>query len=228
VQNFLGTIWRQSRCFIPWPLYKRILLHNTSNPYKPVNDKLQAIFVHVPKNAGISIEETVFGEKVGHHYAVTYRAHSESKFRSYFTFSFVRNPYDRFVSAYFFLKAGGRNSDDRKWSDAHLNMFDDVNSFASALAEPPFRKEILKKPHFRPQYKFLCDLKLRPILDYIGRFENLEEDFSVITKRLQLNACLPHYNKSDHTNYQQLLNPASKTLLRKLYAPDVSIFGYSP
>ena len=72
-------------------------------------DQHRCIFVHVPKCAGVSISRSLFGSLVGTHIAMKsfQLIYTEEEFARYFKFAFVRNPWDRLVSAYRFLKRGG-------------------------------------------------------------------------------------------------------------------------
>ena len=100
---------------------KRIYIKNkTDNPYQDINDKYKIIFIHIPKNAGISIEEALFDKKIGHKSILQFESHNLKKYHEYFKFTVVRNPYDRLVSAFHFLKKGGRNPVDKAWSDNNL------------------------------------------------------------------------------------------------------------
>lgn len=78
--------------------------------FKDFHDKYKCIFIHVPKVAGSSIERVIYQTDkwlVGHVKASDYMKFDKDKFDSYFSFGFVRNPYDRVVSAYHYLKKGG-------------------------------------------------------------------------------------------------------------------------
>ena len=77
-----------------------------------ISDKHKCIFIHVPKAAGSSVETSeIFedqriktGEYVGGHTtALEYRETYPGKFKNYFKFAFVRNPYSRLVSAFSYL-----------------------------------------------------------------------------------------------------------------------------
>ena len=60
------------------------------------HSKYDVLFVHVPKTAGTSMEHAPFIEGDGH---MPFWAVPAECQRARFSFAFVRNPYDRFVSA---------------------------------------------------------------------------------------------------------------------------------
>ncbi|HTL74630.1 MAG TPA: sulfotransferase family 2 domain-containing protein, partial [bacterium] len=78
-------------------------------------DQHRCIFVHVPKCAGISLVKSLFGDfDCGHTNLRRYQImFAPAEFNGYFKFTIVRNPFDRVVSAFLFLKKGGVNEKDR-------------------------------------------------------------------------------------------------------------------
>ena len=64
------------------------------------NDELETIFVHIPKAAGTSLSVPAWNRGNGHKTVADFEHQLGSKFLSQFVWAFVRNPYDRIVSAY--------------------------------------------------------------------------------------------------------------------------------
>ena len=48
----------------------------------------------------------------------------------------------------------------------------------------------------------LCDRQGKLLVDYVGRFETLRDEFDFITRKLGLNADLGHVNSSKHRDYR--------------------------
>lgn len=215
------------RSFVPSPLLKKILVKKgIRSPFKDINDKYRTIFIHIPKCAGISIEDALFNKKIGHSYLWHYQVFDKERFNKYFKFTFVRNPWDRLVSAYFFMKKGGRNPFDKKWAEQHLSDINSFQEFVEKLNNKNFRRVVLAEQHFRPQYKYVCDYKENILTDFTGRLENIEKDFDYVSKRLGINAKLPHFNKSKKGNYKNYYNYRMKQIVANIYKKDIKLFNY--
>ena len=64
-------------------------------------DEYKCIFVHVPRTGGVAIAKSLFGNLGGSHISISlYRKVFSDVFDGYYKFTFVRNPWDRLVSAY--------------------------------------------------------------------------------------------------------------------------------
>ena len=128
------------------------------------------IFVHIPKTGGSSVLETLFPELVGKW--GSYRSHflpaeyPARLWQRYFTFCFLRNPWDRMVSLYHY------------WCDGqYLDLGKRELSFREFCHS--YRKVLVYKGkpniHARPQVSFVRR-DSKPI-KFCGRYENLQQDF---------------------------------------------------
>lgn len=130
----------------------------------------KTLFIHVPKTAGTSVQRSLFGrEVVGHQTFRQYElALSQRQLTSLFKFAFVRNPWDRLVSAWAFLHDGGYNHWDRDWAEKNLAPFPDFASFVLQHISP----ERVENDywHFRPQVYYLRNGRGQVTLDFLGRF----------------------------------------------------------
>src|SRR5258707_7699115 len=91
--------------------------------YSYFADEFRCIFIHIPKTAGTSLSQALFGRHSRHIPYIEYEKGNPRKFRQYFKFTFVRNPWDRLVSTYFFLKQGGLAPADPRWADQQLRAY---------------------------------------------------------------------------------------------------------
>ena len=183
-----------------------------------INDDSKFIFVHIDKTAGSSItallnngkEETKYK-----HQKSCEMINQENK--NYFKFCFVRNPYERAVSKYFHdLKISNPN---KPGSVKNCNNFN----------------EWILKHNYRinkglpTQYSYVYDNCGNILLDYIGRFENLENDFKYIKEKLSIKKVLGHRNKNTierDSDYMKYYTSESIKIVNKVYEKDFKYFNY--
>lgn len=189
---------------------------------------VESVFIHIPKVAGTSIEAALYGTfgKVGHRTAFERRRLDPIGFDRSFRFAFVRNPYDRFVSAYTYMRKGGRNKFDKEWAERNLAQFKDFDSFVFALRQPNIREAILRWMHFRPQHEFLYDAEGKILVDFVGRYETLDADFQVVSERLEMPVSLPRLNEVERDNRNEYYSDATRSIIHSLYARDFELFRY--
>lgn len=196
-------------------------------------DKTQTIFIHIPKAGGISVIKSLYGEQadgIGHRtYLHFMNVYGKYNFDRYFKFTFVRNPFDRLLSAYQFLKKGGMDSNDERFQREVLSHYDTFEHFVMGCLN---EKNILNQDiwiHFYPQYKFLCDENDNILVDFVGRFECFSEDYDTIRNRVPGASELKHLNKTKDkkiTSYREVYTPEMKEKVKRLYKKDLELFGY--
>jgi hypothetical protein len=193
---------------------------------KPFDDH-QAIFIHVPKNAGQSVRNSLFENlQPGHINVYTYQLiYPKSLFESYYKFAFTRNPWDRLVSAYMFMKGGGAHEKDRKWAEKNLVQYSEFETF---VRDGLPRKKIQEWPHFKPQVLFLKGQNGKIKLDFIGRFETIQDDFEQVRKHLGISRELQHINKttSKRDPYRSYYSEETREIAANVYREDITAFGY--
>jgi len=218
------------------------------------------LFVHIPKTAGQSIEQFFMDrldldwdrdreslllqsnddpargtEKLAHLSASEYVdcGHvSRQDFTRFFKFSFVRNPWSRILSEY------------RYRNYFHHRSFRDfvLNKLPSPGWDDKYR-------HVMPQYDMLHDRQGNLLVDFVGRFESLQQDFDQVCQRLDISRSeLPHRNRSDKKSrdlkrqVRNLLYMHGENQLRRMqdfyddetrkavaeyYRKDIEAFGYN-
>ena len=135
-----------------------------------------------------------------------------SKLDSIYKFTIVRKPWDRVVSAFSYLKAR-RRLDFRSMSFEHF-VLKVLSKHGPAL-----------DAHFAPQYsKSFHDGE--QFVDFIGRLENIKNDWSVIAKQISAPPAIPHVNKSKHDNYTSYYDETTRQVVGEIYKDDVEAFGY--
>ena len=197
---------------------------------KPFNETTGSVFVHIPKVAGSSIEKALYGTRgaVGHRSAMEWMLNDTVRFKRSYTFAFCRHPLDRFVSAYTYLREGGRNRFDAAWAEAHILPYPSFRAFVLALKSDDTHKEaVLGWMHFRPQHTFVCDANLNLLVDFVGRYESLADDFGHIAWRLGINVSLPHENATpQRERYESYYDEETRAIVSDLYRSDFVRFGY--
>lgn len=134
-----------------------------------------------------------------------------SVFEGFFKFSFVRNPWDWQVSLYHYILDHPENHGHE--ATKALGSF---RNFVFSRMESSFT-----------QTGCLVDEKGALLVDFIGRFENLESDFSEVCRRIGVSAGLPHTNKSARTGYRDYYDAETRDLTARLYTADIQRFGYT-
>jgi hypothetical protein len=182
----------------------------------------RAIFVHIPKTAGSSVAQALSGGS-GHVPYFEYERVNPRKFKQFFKFAFVRNPWDRLVSTYFFLKNGGVNEMDRRFAAENLSGYDTFAAFVEGWLSA---ENVWSWVHFKPQHYFICDADLRVRMDFVGRMESIDRDFSTICERLGVAAELKWTNRGDHGPYREYYTHDLRERVAAVYADDIASFGY--
>jgi hypothetical protein len=77
------------------------------------------------------------------------------------------------------------------------------------------------------QKDFVTDSEGTMIVDFVGRYENLSKDFLQVCNVLNINASLPHINKSSHRNYRSYYSAETRSLVEENFSADIELFGYT-
>lgn len=192
-----------------------------------ISYKYKFIFVHIPKTAGTSIASALQpylgpdDELVTHTSILDIVNEYNVNLDDFFKFSFVRNPWDRLVSSYFYFS----KKPSKRGAYPSGKEFKTWDDFIERLDELPTSKEAIS---VHPQHWWLMDEYGNMMMDYIARFENLEDEFRVLCKkfnipRLNLNI----FKMSDHGLCSSYYNDETKEKIAKLYQKDIELFDYS-
>lgn len=156
----------------------------------------------------------------GHSSAKQLRNRHRKVFNSYFKFAFVRNPWDKALSFYYYNAR--RNWDRYPFSKKNAP---DFNSFIKDWYIKGTRRGFHHLSH-SPCLDWISD-KNGVIVDFVGKFENLQEDFNSIFDAIGLPPTdLPKKNRSVHEHYSNYYNQESIDIIAKMYNKDVEYFNY--
>ncbi|MDT8878311.1 sulfotransferase family 2 domain-containing protein [Halomonas saccharevitans] len=185
------------------------------------------LFLHIPKCAGVSVNNALYSSLGAGHTDLDriLVGLGPLEFTNVFKFSIVRNPWDRLVSAYFFLKNGGFGQRDKEFFDSHLSHY---KSFDHFVRDWLSEENVMRWNHFIPQHKFLSIVGGVVDLNYLCFFESLEEDFSNIydAKQWERFKGLSMDNKSSHKDYRIYYTDETIKAVESVYKEDVELFGY--
>lgn len=197
------------------------------SPFSQEEVKARLIFVHIPKTAGNTVTQAVFGTTGRGHFKLReYHASNPSAYNQYFKFAFTRNPWDRLVSAFHYLKQGGMSSRDKIFANEFLSNLQFDEFVLRLQADESFRRQVMSWIHFIPQVDFLM-VKGVNGADFVGKAENLEKDLSVIGELLDRELHVESFNTSVRRPYREYyLNGEMVDIVGDLYKDDVDTFGY--
>lgn len=150
------------------------------------------------------------------------------QYDDYFKFTFVRNPWDRLVSCYC-DKIMGKN---HKRHDIGSAAFPEIrkgmpfDEFVRVVHAIPDKEA---DSHFRSQHVSLFGPDGRVMVDFVGRFENLREDFAHVSREIGVPEIqLPHILRSEREpGYRTFYDEDTAVLVGERYEKDVELFGYT-
>jgi hypothetical protein len=152
-------------------------------------------------------------------------------YRHYFKFAFVRNPWDRLFSCYSQkLAPGGQGLGRERYAGQRLRVGMSFSDFVEAVCQIPDEEA---DPHFRSQYLTVCGNRRRGriLANFVGRFENLEEEFAFVVDKIGANGIelrLPHLlSSNDSHSYRDFYDRRLARLVGERYQRDTEIFCYS-
>lgn len=204
----------------------------------------QFLFIHVPKAAGTSITECLrplahdprdylvnrllerCGVRVNlwigpyrwrrfrkHHTGEVVQRHLPNDvYQRLFKFAFVRNPWDWLVSYYHYHL---------QCTTHHRHEYvRQLGSFAEFIRWRIRRGRPL-------QVDFVVDRQGRTLVDYIGRFETLYDDFQTICSHLDISCELPWLKRSQRNDYRSYYDDDTAALVAEHCCRDIEAFDYT-
>ncbi len=189
--------------------------------------RYKCIFIHIPKTAGVSVSASLLGKGIANMPALYYKVlFGKKDFNNYFKFSFVRNPFTRLISVYEFLQSGGGGPLDEKI----VSIIQPYKCFKDFVMQYLNQKTIKTHRYFRPQYYFICDSNNKLMINFWGRFEELEKDYEFIRTKIGTGEPLKKLNVTKSKKLSQEEYYSNSKIIQKvisLYNKDFELFGYS-
>jgi len=219
------------------PLWSRKLAVKLSGKDTGVSDEVKhriselgCIFIHIPKCAGNSVQQGLFGDVVfGHQTIRQYQvALSASEYRNAWKFTVTRNPWKRIASAWRYMKKGGGNDRDKVFFETTLSAYKTFDDFVNKWLVHQ-NLELCGCAHFKPQMHYISQFGGSLSMDFIGKLSRLQDDYAEMRERLG-GGELGFYNQTEDEpfDYEQLYaNKETYDNIAKIYADDIEILGYS-
>lgn len=132
----------------------------------------------------------------------------------YYSFAFVRNPFDWLTSLYFYIRQ----------SPSHLH-----HAKANSFDFSDWLQWYIHEHGFQRQSKYVADENGVVLVNKLGRFERLEDDLEEISLKLGI-----PFEKVQHKNasrqkkrdFRSYYSDADRELVEQKYATDLNLFGY--
>jgi hypothetical protein len=131
-------------------------------------------------------------------------------YKDIYMFAFVRNPWDRLLSLYFYRKERSHRQR-RRWQ---AEKYD-------------FPEWAIRCWHGSDRQVGMLTAKRKIIVDYIGYFEKFQEHWNILAERHDLPQDIPHRNKSTHRDYREYYPGWLRDFIGERFQDDIDMFGYS-
>lgn len=194
----------------------------------PVSDKYKLIFIHIPKNAGTAITNTLDMYDIGHHGWQYYKSKYPQKWEQYKKISVIRNPWDRVVSCYEYAKmeeSYWHSKEGKSKAGKHLDydLLKD-KSFMECLDILKNRPQMLRHQGWSNQSNYIYNNN-HLMVDYILDVSEINDRLSEILNQ-KIN--IPKINVSNQNNYKNYyIDNDMISFVKEYYKKDINNFNYN-
>lgn len=214
-------------------MYLSNIVNGRYIPYNLI--KNPPVFFHMPKTGGNSVGKFLSQRRIP---VITithnlrdpeYKLPCEVLSGMERSFCFVRNPWDRLVSAYYFLRNGGKHGLDKADFDELLAGFKDFESFVmEGLSSDPGK--LLGQIHLKPQVSWIKKQDGKLCINDTLKVEDMRAELIKYFRKfgLRMAGDMPFRNKSRRErDYRKLYSTEMVEVVASVYCEDVETFGYS-
>jgi len=214
-----------------------------------LSPRFKFLYVHIAKTGGTSVRAALerlrwrdpyywlmfpchrMSHATGHRLGTKFPRHAHAIaakemlpkdfYDSLFKFAFVRNPWDLQVSSFHHI---------RRERPKFLSGLDNFTDFMRWKFDPerPYQYHI--DTSIESQNDYLVDLHDNLIVDFVGRYEHLQEDFAEVCTRLGIaNSALPHHRQATDRkkDFRTYYTDETAELVARHFHRDIERFGYS-
>ena len=209
--------------------------------------KYNFLFIHIAKTGGTSVRAALRGYKwrdpyrlplffcsrlsglTGHRLACKLPRHAKAiaaqemlpreVYNQLFKFAFVRNPWDLQVSSFHHIRR------ERPHLMAGRENFEDFLKWKFS-PDRPYQYHI--DTSIERQSDYIVDLHGKVIVDFVGKYEDFENDFAEACRRMNLRPPkLPHKRRAKKRKaYRQYYNDDTAALVGEHFESDIKMFDY--
>ena len=208
------------------------------NSFMLMSESKMFIFIHIYKNAGKSITASLINDRITKMRYVTNRVSKKlriplniqpqpfddhvkaseivdkigiEEFNRYFSFAFVRNPWDWQVSLYSYAL-----------KNKNHHQHEQTKSFLTFDHYIEWRC----KNEVRLQSDCIYSESNQLLVDFVGRYENIASDFEIVCKKLKIKTSLQKINVSNTRNFREFYTLDSLEMIREAYEKDIQLLNY--
>jgi hypothetical protein len=80
--------------------------------------------------------------------------------------------------------------------------------------------------HFRSQHCFFTDAWGNVLVDFVGRFEQLDQEFKSVSEKIGIRQELPHIRRGRSRRYKEFYTQGTARLIERRYEKDIELFNY--
>jgi hypothetical protein len=135
-------------------------------------------------------------------------------YKNFFSFAFVRNPWDWQVSLYEFML-----QKEDHWQHDLVKALGSFDEYIRWRCDG----------NAKTQRQFIYDGE-NCLVSFLGKFENLKEEFLYVCNTLSINPraaeTLQHKNTTRRRPYRQYYTDETRALVEETFAEDIETFGY--
>ena len=148
-------------------------------------------------------------------------------YNSMFKFTFVRNPFDWLLSTYYYILKNNLHPENENVSK--MKLYDFLYYYVNDLKYTNKYKE-LGHNKITSLYEYITDNNDELIVDYIGKYENIDSDMQSISEKIGVKySYIPNLNvnTSKDKDYRKYYDVYSIDFVKKYFEKDLDYFNYT-